>query len=252
MLALELLFAITMAVIAATGAFGLAVVVCMPFVLVIGVAFVVGRQRMIKLLAGAISLVGESSDSADPSEGSVDAKAPPANPASSGRAAGSFVDRATAKIRTGLQAASSSNVADEGSAARRTRRAMVLIRKTSLHMIVAICLLVFFGVLYFLLNTDGVVSEFGNKEFANPDFSAVTVAQMGVDASVLYIFIVLGFYSHRNSTTLAQRQRGIVQKSSFHASSSNDHSKMPTSFAPSALAAPSSPSSVEAPEAPRL
>ncbi|GBG26204.1 Hypothetical Protein FCC1311_024252 [Hondaea fermentalgiana] len=207
--AFELVFAASMLPVAMVGVWSLSIPVAFPFILAIGITFAVGRARMMHLLRDTLTSFSNDNGKLgqSPSLPSLEEKRSPDSPQS----------------RSNPSAGRALPV----SAARRTRKVMKVIERTSLQVTIGLFSVLLAGLLYFLLDFEGIFAPAGGRQFMTPKLSIVTVFQMFINISLLYIIVFIQSYAHRSTAKIVNRELRIQKGQNLSSSDNNEISSIP-------------------------
>ncbi len=194
----EAIFFVVQAACAALGMWSFSALLALPFILAVAVTFIIGRHKMMEVLNVALKTAAKSTAS----------------------------DTESNPTKT---TASSSK---EKSVEERTRRAMLAVQRVSLHVIIALCLLLAFSFLYTVLT---LITAAGWKEFVRPNtISPVMICQTFIPLCLLYAFGAIALYTHRSARKLYRRAGSSYEQSEPGTNSKSENVQM-TSYTPGNL-----------------
>jgi len=193
----EAVYTLTMGGLVGFGLWGISAIAILPFVLTIIVVFIIGRVKMVRLLETTLSSFGDSGSSKENSS--------------------SFFRFKKEKR--------------EKTSEDRTRRTLLAIKRTSLHVIIGlVTLMISCGVFAYL---DQVV---GYRNVIEPgqSFSVYNVALDAVNLSILYVLAVLYYYIRRATKKIYRRQKQMMLQES-ELSKEDSKTNSPSSFFPGSV-----------------
>jgi hypothetical protein len=194
----EALFFVVMGACAALGMWALSGLLALPFLLAVAVTFIVGRLKMMAVLDVALKTA---------------------------KSTASDVESSSAKAT-----ASSSK---DKSVVERTRRAMLAVQRVSLHVVIALCLLILVTLNYTALTFINAAA--GWKEFVRPNtISLLMVSQVCIPLCLLYALGAIALYTHRSARKLYRRAGSSHHEQSEPGTNSKSDVQM-TNYSPGNL-----------------
>jgi hypothetical protein len=195
----EAIFFVVMGACAALGEWALSALLALPFLLAISLTFIIGRRKMMAVLDDALRTAKSTASDAE--------------------------------SNTAKATASSSK---EKSVVERTRRAMLAVQRVSLHVVIALSLLIAVTLIYTALTFINAAA--GWKEFVRPNtISLLMLCQTLIPLCLLYAFGAIALYTHRSARKLYRRAGSSHNEQSEPGTNSKSDNVQMTNYTPGNL-----------------